>query len=116
MLNIFCVWQGEGADLIPCDETNLVCTGLAYAFKAAGQEVPTLKFHLKNRIPFCRGMGSSSAAIVAGLVAGLVLSGADVVSSTFIPDFNVVCQVHTINQCPSVRPSVTFQSLWVQNP
>jgi homoserine kinase len=28
-----------------------------------------------NRIPYARGMGSSSAAIVAGLIGGLVLAG-----------------------------------------
>ena len=37
--------------------------------------MPKLKYHCVNRIPFSRGMGSSSAGIVAGLLSGLVLSG-----------------------------------------
>jgi homoserine kinase len=67
--------EGEGEGQIPMDETNLVVDGMRYAFKAAGKELPPCKYHLKNSIPFCRGMGSSSAAIVAGLVAGCVMSG-----------------------------------------
>jgi homoserine kinase len=67
--------EGEGAELIPTDETNLVVVGLKAAFQSAGKEVPLLKYHLKQGIPHARGLGSSSAAIVAGLLAGLCLSG-----------------------------------------
>lgn len=37
--------------------------------------MPLLRYKCVNRIPYARGMGSSSAAIVAGLIGGLVLSG-----------------------------------------
>eukprot|EP00128_Syssomonas_multiformis_P010309 Colp12_sorted_trinity150504_noHs@24138 len=66
---------GEGADTLPRDSTNLVVTGIEKAFEAAGKPVPPLKYTCVNRIPYARGMGSSSAAIVSGLVAGLVLAG-----------------------------------------
>lgn len=69
------VCEGEGSYDMPLDNTNLVCVGLAAAFKAAKKEVPLLKYHLINKIPYARGLGSSSAAIVGGLVAGLVLAG-----------------------------------------
>jgi len=69
------VCEGEGSHDMPLDTTNLVCVGLAAAFKAAKKPVPTLRYHLINRIPYARGLGSSSAAIVGGLVAGLVLAG-----------------------------------------
>ena len=69
------ICEGEGSHDIPLDESNLVVFGLKAAFKRAGKEVPTLKYHLINRIPYARGLGSSSAAIVGGLVAGLVLAG-----------------------------------------
>lgn len=67
--------EGEGADDIPCDESNLVCVGLRKAYEMAGQPVPPLKYHIVNRIPYARGLGSSSAAIVGGILAGLVLAG-----------------------------------------
>ena len=67
--------EGWGADELPLDKTNLVVVALELAFKAAGKKVPPLCYHLTQRIPHARGLGSSSAAIVGGLVAGLVLSG-----------------------------------------
>jgi len=69
------VCEGEGADDVPLDETNLVVAGMREAFRAAGKDMPTCSYHCINRIPYARGLGSSSAAIVAGLLAGLVLAG-----------------------------------------
>lgn len=69
------ICEGEGSYDMPTDDTNLVCFGLKAAFEKAGKPLPTLKYHLVNRIPYARGLGSSSAAIVGGLVAGLVLAG-----------------------------------------
>jgi len=66
---------GEGADKLPRDETNLVVVGVKAAFEHAGKEVPHLKYTCSNKIPFGRGLGSSSAAIVSGLIAGLALAG-----------------------------------------
>lgn len=60
---------------MPKDETNYMVVGCKAAFEAAGKPVPTLKYHVVSRIPYARGLGSSSAAIVAGIVAGLVLAG-----------------------------------------
>ena len=67
--------EGEGASQMPKDETNLMVVGLKAAFQAANKPVPTLKYHAISRIPYARGLGSSSAAIVAGIIAGLVLAG-----------------------------------------
>lgn len=50
-------------------------TGARAAFKAAGKPMPPIRYRCVNRIPYARGMGSSSAAIVAGLIGGLVLAG-----------------------------------------
>lgn len=69
------ICEGEGSHDMPLDETNLVCSALSAAFKAAGKPVPTLRYTLVNKIPYARGLGSSSAAIVGGLIAGLVLAG-----------------------------------------
>jgi len=68
---------GEGSDELPRNESNLVCKSLAEAFKRAGKPVPPLKYTCTQTIPHSRGMGSSSAAIVSGCLAGLVLSGHD---------------------------------------
>jgi homoserine kinase len=68
---------GEGADLLPQDTRNLVVTGVEAVFNYMGEPVPALQYECRNRIPYARGMGSSSAAIVSGLVAGSAISGAD---------------------------------------
>jgi homoserine kinase len=67
--------EGDGADEMPKDSSNLLVLGVKEAFAAAGKEMPILKYHVVSRIPFARGLGSSSAAIVAGIIAGLVLAG-----------------------------------------
>lgn len=67
--------DGEGAKEMPKDDSNYLVVGCKAAFEAAGKDLPTLKYHVISRIPYARGLGSSSAAIVAGIVAGLVLAG-----------------------------------------
>ena len=69
------VAEGDGAEQMPTDESNYMVVGCKAAFETAGKPLPTLRYHVKNRIPFARGLGSSSAGIVAGIVAGLVLAG-----------------------------------------
>lgn len=68
---------GEGVDLLPQDTRNLVVTGLEAVFNRIGEPVPGFQYTCVNRVPYASGMGSSSAAIVSGLVAGSALSGAD---------------------------------------
>ena len=68
---------GEGADDVARDERNLVVRSLRAAFERLGGQPRGLEVVCANRIPHARGLGSSSAAIVAALVAAraLVLGG-----------------------------------------
>ncbi len=68
-------YQGETDNAIPLDNTNLIAIGLRAAFNSIGKDVLPLRIHVVNRIPYARGLGSSSAAIVGGLIGGLVISG-----------------------------------------
>lgn len=60
---------GEGAGEVPTDESNLVVRSIAYVFEQAGVPLPGLKLKAHNIIPHGRGMGSSGAAVVSGIVA-----------------------------------------------
>lgn len=60
---------GEGADTLPRDERHLLIRSLRTAFEALGGQPRGLEVVCANRIPHGRGLGSSSAAICAGLVA-----------------------------------------------
>ncbi|BDZ51050.1 homoserine kinase [Frondihabitans sucicola] len=78
--------SGVGEGDVPTDETNLVVRAIVYTFEALGQPVPGLILHAKNSIPHGRGLGSSAAAIVSGVMAakGLLEGIAEVDSSTLL--------------------------------
>ncbi|MCW2800157.1 MAG: homoserine kinase [Aeromicrobium sp.] len=70
--------EGEGADSVPRDETHLVVRAMHAAFDVLGERPRGLRLHFRNAIPHGRGLGSSAAAIVSGimLARGLVDDGA----------------------------------------
>ena len=68
---------GEGADDVPRDATHLVVRSMHAAFDAMDARPAGLRLSCRNVIPHSRGLGSSSAAIVAGvaLARALVAGG-----------------------------------------
>ncbi|MEU6840580.1 homoserine kinase [Streptomyces sp. NPDC046716] len=60
---------GEGSENLPRDESHLLVRALRTAFDALGGQPRGLEIVCANRIPHGRGLGSSSAAIVAAVVA-----------------------------------------------
>lgn len=60
---------GEGAETLPRDENHLLVRSLRTAFDLLGGQPRGLEIVCANRIPHGRGLGSSSAAICAGIVA-----------------------------------------------
>ena len=60
---------GEGADTIPRDESHLVLSATLTGLADLGVRTPGLRLRAHNTLPHGRGLGSSSAAIVAGLLA-----------------------------------------------
>jgi homoserine kinase len=70
--------QGEGADRLAGNERNVVVRGVRMAYEAAGRPFRGCVLACVNRIPLARGLGSSAAAWVGGLVAGNALLGAPV--------------------------------------
>jgi homoserine kinase len=68
--------SGEGADLAGAGEAHLVVQAMRTAFAALGSQPPGLGLRCVNRIPHGRGLGSSAAAIVAGILAARALVAA----------------------------------------
>ncbi len=69
---------GIGAGEVPLTDEHLVVRAIAKVFAATGTALPGLHLRCVNRIPHGGGLGSSAAAIVAGLLAGReLLRGAD---------------------------------------
>lgn len=61
--------RGEGADEITNSDDNLIAKAFERACVAIKRKAPRLAFEIDNHIPLKRGLGSSGAAIVAGLLA-----------------------------------------------
>ncbi|SDD74450.1 homoserine kinase [Nocardioides lianchengensis] len=70
--------RGAGAGAVPLDGSHLVVRAMRTAFAALGEQPPGLRLTCDNVVPHARGLGSSSAAIVGGLVLAraLVADGA----------------------------------------
>jgi homoserine kinase len=66
---------GEGAGRLDAGAMNVVARGAAMAFEAAGRPFRGATIHCVNRIPLGRGLGSSAAAWVGGLVGANALLG-----------------------------------------
>ncbi|MCI1931585.1 MAG: homoserine kinase [Clostridia bacterium] len=60
---------------IPVDKTNLIYKTMANFFKMVGKPMPGVRLIQEDYIPHTRGLGSSAACIVAGLMAANDLSG-----------------------------------------
>ncbi len=66
---------GEGEGILPEDEENLVYRAAQTLARAAGHKQLSFAITCRNRIPIGRGLGSSAAAIAAGLVGANALLG-----------------------------------------
>jgi homoserine kinase len=81
--------SGAGADEVPHDESHLVVRSMRAAFEAMNAPQPGLSLRCRNVIPHARGLGSSSAAIVAGVSLARCL----VAGGTLLMDDDAVFQL-----------------------
>jgi homoserine kinase len=70
--------EGVGAGEVPLDESHLVVRAMRHAFDSVGRELPGIDLVARNAIPHGSGLGSSGAAIVAGIMAAKGLLEGDV--------------------------------------
>ena len=83
--NTYDVWEmqggltievaGEGTGAIPTDERNLFYSSMMTFFALSGYQPPGLLIRQENVIPIARGLGSSAATIIGGLLAARFFSG-----------------------------------------
>ncbi|NEP54022.1 MAG: homoserine kinase, partial [Moorea sp. SIO3C2] len=66
---------GSEADRLSRGPDNLVYTSFAALYQHVGQPVPSVHIAIDLNVPLSRGLGSSSTAIVGGLVAANLLAG-----------------------------------------
>lgn len=79
--------EGDGVDELPATAQNRFIQGLVAALRTARGELPERagwRVAMTNRIPLARGLGSSAAATVGGLVAGNALLGSPLDARTLL--------------------------------
>ncbi len=96
----------EGDGIVADRPDNLIHQGFRRAYAAVGQDPPSVAFHARNPIPLGRGLGSSSAALVAGAaIADAALGGALGRDGVF--DLTAAIEGHPDNVGPAVYGGLT---------
>ena len=100
--------HGEGADDVPRDQRHLVAKSMLRAFDAMGGRPRGLDLVCANRIPHGRGLGSSAAAIVSGLVLAraLVVGGEERLPDSALLDLAVALEGHPDNIAACIHGGV----------
>jgi homoserine kinase len=101
---------GEGAGELPSDETHLVAACALATFDRLGVHPAGLEVTCHNQIPQARGLGSSSAAIVAGILAAraLVEGGSEVLDDAAMLRLASEIEGHPDNVAPCLLGGFTI--------
>jgi homoserine kinase len=91
---------GEGAEKLPLDESNLIVRAALHAAAQRRQKIPGARLRVDSQIPLSRGLGSSSAAIIAGISIYEALSGERLSEEEFF-DYALHFEGHGDNLAPS---------------
>jgi homoserine kinase len=108
---------GVGAGVVPTDETNLVVTAIAHTFAAYDIEMPGLNLVARNSIAHGRGMGSSGAAIVSGIMAAKgLLEGIVEIDSRALLALATQMEGHPDNVAPALFGGLTIAWMTPEGP
>jgi homoserine kinase len=99
--------SGDGADSLPVNDRNLVLRSVQAVFEKAGKQPVGIRLTLRNNIPLSRGLGSSSAAIVGGVVAANAVLGGKF-SPDELLDLATKLEGHPDNVAPALLGGFTI--------
>lgn len=97
----------DTAKFLAKDERNLVYTSMKAVFDKVGYQPKGLHLTLENNVMVTRGLGSSSAGIVSGLLAANVLTGETLSKETLL---NMAAEIegHADNVTPALMGGFTI--------
>ncbi len=102
---------GEGSDRLPHDSSNPIARAVIAAMKEAGYHPPAgLHLACDNRIPVSSGLGSSAAAIVAGIAAANSLMG-ELLDADRALSLAVALEGHPDNVAPALLGGLVISSM-----
>lgn len=111
--------ENDGLDIsasdgtfVPKDETNLVYRTAKHLYAECGKPFKGLKLVQTNALPMARGLGSSSACIVAGIMGANALMGSPLTNADIL-DYAVDIEGHPDNVAPALLGG--FVSCVVEN-
>ena len=110
--NLTIEMSGEGHNNIPRDERNIVWRSVKYLLERAEKEREFIggTLRMSNRIPLSRGLGSSAAAIVAGLKAANVLLN-NPFNRHELLQFATDIEGHPDNVAPAIYGGITINTV-----
>ena len=96
-------------DDIPKDENNIVYRAVEMLYNSIGQEPSELKINIQSQIPITRGLGSSAAVIVGGLIAANKLLGSPA-DETALLSLATEVEGHPDNVAPAILGGFVLSS------
>ncbi len=92
---------GRGSDHVPRDENNLVVRGMRAVLREVGMGPVGVRVQLTLGLPVGRGLGSSAAAVAAGVVGANTLLGAPLAPEELV-HLAAVVEGHPDNVAPAI--------------
>ena len=109
--------HGVGEGEVPTDETNLIARSMAHAFASKKIPMPGIHLEAHNVIPHGRGLGSSGAAIVSGVMAAKgLLEGIAEFSASELLALATDMEGHPDNIAPSLFGGLTIAWMTDEGP
>lgn len=96
-------------DNIPKDENSIVYKAVEMLYNSIGQEPSELKINIQSQIPITRGLGSSAAVIVGGLMAANKLLGSPA-DETALLSIATEVEGHPDNVAPAILGGFVLSS------
>ena len=96
-------------DNIPRDSNNIVYKAVEMLYNSIGQEPTEIKINIQSQIPITRGLGSSAAVIVGGLMAANKLLGSPA-DETALLSIATEVEGHPDNVAPAILGGFVLSS------
>lgn len=102
--------RSQDDTVVPTDESNLIYWAAQHLYEICGRKLPGLKIRQENNIPMARGLGSSSACIVAGILGANRLLGSPFSQSDLI---NLAAKIegHPDNTSPAISGGLVASAI-----
>ncbi|QEY34220.1 homoserine kinase [Caproiciproducens galactitolivorans] len=95
---------------IPTDDSNLIYWAAKQVYEKCGRKLPGLKIVQLNNIPMARGLGSSSACIVAGILGANRLLGSPLSQQELI-NLAAAIEGHPDNTTPAIEGGLAASAM-----